>query len=36
MHFDTESWKIAPELKKRLSAIREGSAEDTHSWLFKV
>jgi branched-chain amino acid aminotransferase len=36
MHFDTENWKVAPELKKRLNAIREGSVEDTHSWLFKI
>jgi branched-chain amino acid aminotransferase len=36
MHFDTESWTIAPELKNRLNAIREGSVDDLHSWLFKI
>ncbi|HSF44595.1 MAG TPA: branched-chain amino acid aminotransferase [Chitinophagaceae bacterium] len=36
MHFDTDTWKIAPELKKRLNAIREGAVEDTHSWLFRI
>ena len=36
MHFDTDRWEIAPELKRRLNAIREGSAEDSHSWLFKI
>ncbi len=36
MHFDTDNWKVAPELKKRLNAIREGNAADTHGWMFSV
>ena len=36
MHFDTDTWKTAPEVKKRLNAIREGKAPDTHGWLYKI
>ncbi len=36
MHFDTATWTIAPELKKRLNAIREGRAADTHGWMYKI
>ena len=36
MHFDTDSWKTAPEVKYRLNAIREGKVADTHGWLFKI
>jgi branched-chain amino acid aminotransferase len=36
MHFDTDKWQTAPEVKKRLNAIREGKATDTHNWMFKV
>lgn len=36
MSFDTDKWTISPELKRRLNAIREGDAADTHEWLFKV
>lgn len=36
MHFDTDNWKVAPEVKKRLNAIREGNAADTHGWLYKI
>ena len=34
--FDVEKWQAAPELKKRLSDIREGKAVDTHNWMLKV
>jgi len=36
MHFDTDKWKTAPELKTRLTDIREGRAADAHGWMFKV
>lgn len=36
MHFDTDKWQIAPELKKRLTAIREGKTADTHGWMYKI
>ena len=36
MHFDTASWKVTPEIKRRLDDIREGRAADTHGWMFKV
>ena len=36
MHFDTRQWKIAPELKKNITAIREGQTADTHGWMFRV
>jgi D-alanine transaminase len=36
MHFDTDTWQVATELKKRLNAIRDGIAADTHGWLFPV
>lgn len=36
MTFDTDSWTISPEVKKRLTDIREGRAADTHEWLYKI
>ncbi len=36
MNFDTDKWKTAPELKARLSAIREGRTPDKYDWLYKV
>ena len=36
MHFDTNSWQVAPELKNRLNAIREGVAKDKYGWMFPV
>jgi branched-chain amino acid aminotransferase len=36
MHFDTDAWQIAPEVKRRLNAIREGKTADTHGWLYKI
>ena len=36
MHFDTDKWKTAPELKQRLNDIREGRAADTHGWMYHV
>lgn len=36
MHFNTDNWQVAPELKKRLNAIRNGEVPDTHGWLVKI
>jgi branched-chain amino acid aminotransferase len=36
MTFDTAKWKVTPEIKKRLDAIREGRATDKFGWMFKV
>ena len=36
MSFDTDSWKIAPAVKKELTDIREGRAEDRHNWMVKI
>jgi len=33
---DVDTWKIAPDVKKRLADIRYGRAEDTHNWMLKV
>ena len=36
MHFDVDRWKIAPEVKNKLSAIREGRTPDKYDWMYKV
>jgi branched-chain amino acid aminotransferase len=36
MQFDTNSWKVAPELKNRLNGIRYGTAPDVHGWMYKI
>lgn len=36
MNFDTDSWTIAPAVKKSLTDIREGRAEDRHHWMVKI
>ncbi|MEP6926741.1 MAG: branched-chain amino acid aminotransferase [Ginsengibacter sp.] len=36
MNFDVEKWKIAPELKNRMSAIKEGREEDKYNWMMKL
>jgi branched-chain amino acid aminotransferase len=36
MTFQTDTWKAAPEMKRRLDDIREGRTEDTHGWMVKV
>ena len=36
MTFNTDQWKVAPELKKRVDVIREGKAADRHGWMFKI
>jgi len=36
MTFDTDKWIISPEVKRRLTAIREGKEADKHRWLYKI
>lgn len=36
MEFDTNSWKVAPEVKSRLNDIRYGKREDSYNWMVKV
>ena len=36
MHFDVDNWKTAPEIKTRLSSIREGRLTDKYDWMYKV
>lgn len=36
IHFDTDNWTVAPELKKRLNAIRNCEVADTHGWMVKI
>jgi branched-chain amino acid aminotransferase len=36
MEFNTDDWRTAPELKRRMNAIRYGSEADEFGWMFKV
>jgi branched-chain amino acid aminotransferase len=36
MNFDVEKWEIAPAIKDRMSAIKEGRSEDKYNWLVKL
>lgn len=36
MTFDESTWKIAPEVKSRMDAIKYGTAEDSHGWMFRI
>ncbi len=36
MTFDTEKWKIAPEIEKTMNAIKEGKTEDKYGWMVKI
>jgi len=36
MTFDTEKWKISPEVGRKLNAIKEGKTEDKYGWMVKV
>ena len=33
MKFDVDSWKVAPEVKNNMDAIKDGSAEDRFNWM---
>ena len=34
--FDTDKWKVSPEIKQRLDAIRSCEAADKHGWMYKI
>ena len=36
MKFDVEKWTIAPEVKRRMDAIRYGHEPDVYGWLYRV
>jgi len=36
MTFDLEKWKVSPGIKKRMSDIKEGKAEDKYGWMVKI
>ncbi|HEX6913962.1 MAG TPA: branched-chain amino acid aminotransferase [Chitinophagaceae bacterium] len=36
MHFDVDHSKVAPQLKKILTDIREGKTADKHGWMYKI
>lgn len=36
MTFDTDKWKIAPEIARTMNAIKEGKTEDKYGWMVKV
>ena len=36
MNFDVDKWQTAPEIKRKMNAIREGRDTDTYEWMQKV
>ena len=36
MEMDVDTWTTAPEVKKRMNAIRYGQVADSHDWMFRV
>lgn len=36
MLFQEDNWKIAPEIKKRMDAIKDCTAEDKHGWMYRI
>jgi branched-chain amino acid aminotransferase len=36
MMLDESKWKLAPEVKTRMDAIKYGTAADNHGWMFRV
>jgi branched-chain amino acid aminotransferase len=36
MTFDTDTWTVAPAVKRVLTDIREGRRKDARGWMFKV
>jgi len=36
MNFDVDKWKVTPEIKRRMTAIKEGKEADKHGWMYKV
>jgi branched-chain amino acid aminotransferase len=36
MNFAVDNWKVTPEIKRRMMAIREGREPDTHGWMHRL
>ncbi|MEO7316332.1 MAG: branched-chain amino acid aminotransferase [Ginsengibacter sp.] len=36
IEFDVDKWEVAPEVKRRMDAIKDGSAEDKYGWMVSV
>jgi branched-chain amino acid aminotransferase len=36
MEFDVDSWKVSPEIKKRLDQIRNCEVADRYGWMYKI
>ncbi len=36
MTFDERNWKLAPEVKRRMDAIKDCTAPDTHGWMVRI
>ena len=36
MNFDVEKWTVAPEVKRRMDAIKYGKEPDLYGWLYKI
>jgi branched-chain amino acid aminotransferase len=36
MNFDTAGWKTAPEIKRRMTAIKEGKEADLYGWMYRI
>ncbi|MDQ6844204.1 MAG: branched-chain amino acid aminotransferase [Bacteroidota bacterium] len=36
MHFDVDTWSVAPKIKELMSGIKEGRIEDKYGWMVKV
>jgi len=36
MHFDVDQWNVAPEVKKRMTDIKEGKVPDKYGWMVRV
>lgn len=36
MSFDTDKWRSAPEVKRRMDAIKYGNEPDSFGWLYKI
>ena len=36
MKFDVTSWITAPAIKQKMDAIKNGTAPDTHGWMYSI
>jgi branched-chain amino acid aminotransferase len=36
MTFDESTWKLAPEIKRRLDEIKDCTGEDRHGWMVRI